>query len=166
MIFWFFSMISNDQQHDFTVQHYMAFAKNTNLKMTSTSLFENFCLFVKSQVLKNQKCAISCPRPLFCLSCELPGIKPASTAELPTTLTNKPNTQVKRMLPVWQCMFIWNHSFLQNFELAFPNGRNSISRYFFSQNPKCWFILFQYTNVYLCANFGDLKPTIDEEQRP
>ena len=43
---------------------------------------------------------------------------------------------------------IWNHSVLQNGELPFCNGRNSISRYFFSKNPKCRFILFQYTNVY------------------
>ena len=38
---------------------------------------------------------------------------------------------------------------LQNGELSIPNGQNSNSRYFFSQNPKCWFILFQYTNFYL-----------------
>ena len=58
---------------------------------------------------------------------------------------------------------IWNHFVLQNGELSFSNGRNSISRYFFSQNPKCQFILFQYTNVYLC---GDLKPIIDENWCP
>ena len=96
--------------------------------------------------------------PLFCLSCDLPGIEPASTAELPTTLTNKPNTQVKNAIFV--------NFVLQYGELSFPNGRNSISRYCFSQNPKCRFILFQYTNVYLCAKFGDLKPTIDEKRRP
>ena len=48
--------------------------------------------------LKNKKIAefaISCPTTLFCLSFELSGIEPVSTAELPTTLTNKPNTQVK-----------------------------------------------------------------------
>ena len=44
--------------------------------------------------------------------------------------------------------------------------QNSISRYYFPQNPKCRFILFQYTNVYLCAKFGDQKPTIDENRRP
>ena len=55
------------------------------------------------------------------------------------------------------------HSVLQNGALSFPNGQSSVSRYFFSQNPKCRFILFQYTNVYLCANFGDLKPTIYEK---
>ena len=31
--------------------------------------------------------------------------------------------------------------------------------------PECRFILFQYTNVYLCAKFEDLKPTINEKQR-
>ena len=50
---------------------------------------------------------------------------------------------------------IWNRSVLQNGELSFPNGRNSISRYFYSQNPKCRFIPFQYTIVYLCVMFGD-----------
>ena len=51
---------------------------------------------------------------------------------------------------------------MQNGELAFPNatGWNSISWYFFSQNQKCWFILFQYFNVYHGAKFGDLKQTI------
>ena len=55
-----------------------------------------------------------------------------------------------------------NNSVLQNGELLFPNGRNLISRYFFTQKPKCHLILFQCTNVYLCAKCGDLKPTIDE----
>ena len=37
--------------------------------------------------------------------------------------------------------------------------------------PKCWFILFHYTDVlncivFLCAKFGDLKPRIDEKRRP
>ena len=27
-------------------------------------------------------------------------------------------------------------------------------------------VLFQYTNVFLCAKFGDLKPMINETQRP
>ena len=61
---------------------------------------------------------------------------------------------------------ISNHFVLQNDELSCPNGRNSISRYFFSQNPECRFILFQYTSVHLCTRFGDLKPTINERQRP
>ena len=33
---------------------------------------------------------------------------------------------------------------------------------FLCPKSKCRFILFQYTNVYLCAKFGDLKPTINE----
>ena len=61
---------------------------------------------------------------------------------------------------------ISNHFVLQNGELTFSNGRNSISRYFFSQKAKVSIILFQYTNVYLCAKFGDLMPTIDENRRP
>ena len=40
---------------------------------------------LKSQVLKNQILAISCPTPLFCLSCKLQGIEPWSTAALPIT---------------------------------------------------------------------------------
>ena len=43
---------------------------------------------------------------------------------------------------------------------------HSISQYFFSKNPKCWFFLFPYTNVFLCAKFGDVKPRIDEKQHP
>ena len=58
---------------------------------------------------------------------------------------------------VFTCL--WNHSVLQNGELSFPNGQSSISWYFFSRNPKCRFILFQYTNVYFCAKFGELKPS-------
>ena len=50
---------------------------------------------LKSQVLKIQKFVGSCPTPLFCLSCELPGIESRSTAQLSTTMTSKPNTQVK-----------------------------------------------------------------------
>ena len=61
---------------------------------------------------------------------------------------------------------IWKHSVLQNGELSFPNGRNSISRYFLSQSPKCRFILFQYTNVFLCAKFWWSKGKIDEKWRP
>ena len=87
----------------------------------------------------------------------MPGIKPRSTAELQTNLTNKPNT-------VFTC--ILKYSVLQNVKLSFPNCWNSISQCFYSQNSECQFILFQYTNVFLCVKFGDLKPTIDEKQRP
>ena len=51
-------------------------------------------------------------------------------------------------------------SVLQNGELSFPNGRNSISIYFFSKNPTFRTILFLYTNSYLCTKFGGLKPPI------
>ena len=37
---------------------------------------------------------------------------------------------------------------------------------FLLPNPNCQFVLFQYTNVYLGAKFGNLKPTIDEKRRP
>ena len=70
--------------------------------------------------------------------------------EIPTTLTNN-------LTPV---------ILLLNGELAFPNGVNSISRCFCSQNSKCRFIMFHYTNIYLCTKFGDLKSKIDEKQRP
>ena len=69
-------------------------------------------------------------------------------------------------MPSWHVYETIPSSAMQNGELSFPNGCNSISLYFFSQNPKCRFILFQYTNVFLCAKFGDLKPTIDEKRRP
>ena len=32
------------------------------------------------------------------------------------------------------------------------------------QNPKCRYILFQYTNVYLCAKFGDLNKANDRRK--
>ena len=44
---------------------------------------------------KWQNFAISCPTPRFCLSCVLSGNEPGSRTQLPTTLTNKPNTQLK-----------------------------------------------------------------------
>ena len=34
------------------------------------------------------------------------------------------------------------------------------------KTQKGQFIMFQYTNVYPCAKFGDLKPTMDERRRP
>ena len=61
---------------------------------------------------------------------------------------------------------IWNHSVLQNGKLSFPNGQNPSSLYFFFQNSKCLLILFEYTNVFLYAKFGDLKPTINKKWRP
>ena len=80
----------------------------------------------------------------------------------------KPSLPVSQTLRWEYASFtsIWNHSVLQNGELAFPNGWNSISRHFFFQIPKCRFILFQYTNAFLCAKFGDPKPTIDEKRCP
>ena len=52
----------------------------------------------------------------------------------------------------------------QNGELSFPTGRNSISLYLFSQNPKYRFILFQYVTLHICAKFIDPQSTIDEKQ--
>ena len=128
-------------------RHYMAFAKTPKWRKLAVK-YE-----LKHQVLKTfvnfrqQKFAISCPT-----------LQPGRT--FPTTLTNKPNTG--------NAIFtgIWNHFVLQNCELSFPYGQNSISRYFFSQNPKCRFFCFicKYTNVHLCAKFGDLKLTINEKQ--
>ena len=73
---------------------------------------------------------ICCPTTL-CLSFKLPGI------ELPTSLTNKPNIQVKeRYLYVYETILFCRR-----------------------------FILFQYTNVHLFAKFGFLKPKINKTQR-
>ena len=153
----------------------MAFAK-TLKRIRITVLSANFKIRLKYQVKKSHKFPMSCPTTPFCRSCKLSGIEPGFTAYLPTNLTNKPDTQVKKCylymsgiepgfnayLPttlttlrwknaIFTC--IWSHSVQQNGELrlSFSNGRNSISRYFFSQNPKCRFFLFQYTNFYLCA---------------
>ena len=64
------------------------------------------------------------------------------------------------------CISLYVHetiSFCRMVNFHFPMVENSISWYFFSQSPKCWFILFQYTNVHLLAKFGDLKPTFDSK---
>ena len=76
--------------------------------------------------------AICCTTPLSCLTCKLPGIESASTAELHITLK-------KYYLYIYMKPFV-------SAEWIFipqsgPKGRNSISRYFLSQNPKCLFVL-------------------------
>ena len=54
------------------------------------------------------------------------------------------------------CVCVWAPAcHLTMVNLHFPMVESSIFRYFFSQIPKCHFFLFQNTNVYLCANFGD-----------
>ena len=134
--------------------HYMAFAK-TPKRIRIAVLSARFKIGLKYRVKKSQKFPISCPT-----TCQEsnPGVQRKFQPPWPISQT------LRSKNAVFRC--IWNHSVLQNSELSFSNGRNSISRYFFSQNPKCWIVLFQYTNVYLCAKFGDLKPTIDENQRP
>ena len=142
-------------------RHCVAFAK-TPKRIRNGGLSVYFKLDSNFQVLKNYRFSI----PAQCHIC----------AEDTNGLESNPGPR-RNFQPPWpisqtlrwkNAIFtcIWNHSVLQNGELSFSNGWNSIALYFFSQNPKCWFILLQYTNVYLCAKFGDLKPTIDENQRP
>ena len=86
------------------------------------------------------------------MACELPWIEPRSTAELPTTLTSKPNSgESIHSLHVHETI-----PFLQNGELSFPNCRNSIIRYFFSQISKCRYILFHIL----------MYSSVDEKRRP
>ena len=95
----------------------MAFAK-TPKQIRNGIVSVIFKIGLKSQILKNQKFVGSCPTPLFCLSCNMPGIKPRSTAKLPTTLTSnlKPNTQVK------EChLFMYKKSF-RSAELGMVNS--------------------------------------------
>ena len=100
------------------------------------------------------------------MRCDLQGIKPWSTAELPTTLTNKPNTQVKecylymsmkpfRSAEWWTCIFKWSKFQFPIF--LFSKLRVSIYSHWISQS------LFHYTDVHLCAKFGDLKPTNEQQ---
>ena len=84
--------------------------------------------------------------------------------ELPTTLTNKPSTHVKECYLFMSIKLFrsaeWWTFISQWLKFHFPIF---LVR---AQNPKCLFILFQYTDVYLCAKFGELMPTINEMQRP
>ena len=75
--------------------HHMAFAK-TPKQIRIAILSVHFKIGLKCQVKKNQEFSNSCPTTLFCLNLKPSGIKPWSKAKLPTTLTNKPNTQVKK----------------------------------------------------------------------
>ena len=80
--------------------HYIAFAK-TPKRIRIAVLSLRFKLRLKCQVQKNQEFPISCPSSattLFCLNFKLSGIEPGSTAELPTTLTNKPKHWGERKL--------------------------------------------------------------------
>ena len=88
--------------------------------------------------------AICCPTTTFCLTFKLPGIETASTAELPTTLTYNPNTQVKDYCLYMYikpfCSAEWSPSLPPSLpslpslppdppegKRGVPNGRNSIS---------------------------------------
>ena len=100
---------------------------------TKTSYFVcSFQNWIKKSTLKNQKFAIPCPRPLFCLKCKLSGIKPASTAELPTTVNHldqkaKHSGEIMLSFCVYESILICR---MVNFHFFF-NGQNSISLYFF-----------------------------------
>ena len=83
-------LVEGQQTLDGFLAHYMASPKCQNELVLSAC----FIIGLKCQE-KSQKFPISCPTTHFCLSCELPGIEAGSTAKLPITLTNKPNTQVK-----------------------------------------------------------------------
>ena len=109
----------------------MAFAKTpTRLKLAVLSVrFQNW---IKLQIKTIQKFSMSCPTPLFCLSCQLPRIEPGSTAELPTTLTNEPNTQVEECYPYMilkpfrTCIFQWSKFHLPIFLLSKPKSCQNV----------------------------------------
>ena len=127
------------QDHRITLQiHCMAFNK------TKSSYFVcSFQNWIKKSTLKNHKFAISCPRPLFCLSCKLPGIKPASTAELPTTvnhLDQKAKHSGERMLSfcvyesILICRMVNFHSLMVKIPFPYISPPKT-PLYFSSQNP-------------------------------
>ena len=57
----------------------------------------------------------------------------------------------------WICRMVNFH--FPMVEIPFPDLSSP-------KTSKCRFILLQYSNVFLCAKFGDLKPRIDEKRRP
>ena len=108
-----------------TLSHYMAFAKTPKrIRIAVLSVCIQVKIGLDCQVKKNQKFPISCPTTLFCLNCELSGIHPRSTMELPTNLTNKPNTQVK---DYYLFMSMKPFRSAEWWTFIFQNGRNSIS---------------------------------------
>ena len=74
----------------------MAFAK-TQKRIRNGVLSVYFKIALKISSFTKQRISISAYHTVahFCLSIELPGIEPWSTACLRTIFTSKPNTQVK-----------------------------------------------------------------------
>ena len=105
------------------------------------------------------------PALLFCLSNELQGIEPGSTAELPSTLNNKPNTWKNGIFTcIWKLIMkpFWSRD-LQSGELSFPNGWKFCLgnwklelhfQIFLLPKPKVCFSILMFI-VHLCAKFAD-----------
>ena len=101
-----------------------------------------FKIGLKFQVLKNYRFAICAQRHFSAWAANCQG---SNSGLLQNFQFSWPTSRTFR----WKkAIFtrIWNHFVLQNAELSFPNRRNSISLYFFSQNAVCQFILLQYTH--------------------
>ena len=79
---------------------------------------------------------------------------------LSTTLpvTCKPNTQLKKATLIR----LRNHFVAQTGKLPFPYGWNCIYQI---RSPETQSIDFLGFTAKVCANYGDLKPIIDENQR-
>ena len=109
----------------------MAFAKTPKL-IRNGVLSVYFKIGLKLSSFKKLQNFNFCLTSYFCLSCELPGISQGLWGNF------QPPWPISQTLRWKNAIFtcIWNHSVLQNGELSFSNGWNSISRYFFSQNPK------------------------------
>ena len=119
------------------IQHCISFFK--------TRTWRKLCFQVKIatkiQVLKirNLQFPAQCHFPAWATNCQESNLHLLQNFQPPW-----PISQTLR----WKNASIWNHSVLQNGELSFPNGRNSIYLFLFSQNPKCWFIEFYSVSVY------------------
>ena len=145
--------------------HCMAFAK-TPKRIRIAVLSVCFKIRLKRQVKKNLKFPITCCPTIFCLSFELSGIEPRSMAELQTTLTNKPKTQVKESIfYVYETITfrrVVNFHFPM-IQIPFPYHDISSPKTL-SVDLFCFSILM-FTSLQSLPG-GELKPTTDEKLRP
>ena len=97
--------------------------------------------------------------------CELSRMEPASTADFLTTLTNKPNTQVKEC---YLCLYVYEAiSFYRMVNFLFPMVEIPFPDISLPKTQSVDFFCFRIVmSISLQTwKFGDLKPTI-EKRRP
>ena len=124
------------------VNHCVAFAK-TPKRIRNGILSVYFEIGLKLSSFKKLQKFDFCPTSLsaWAVNCQEsnPGLRRNFQPPWPISQT------LRWTNAVFTC--IWNHSVLQNGELSFPNGQNSISWYFFSQTSKFCFSILMYSSV-------------------